>query len=55
MDDNTYTVYKASTGRFGDAVINSIDDLKMIAKQHNARLIIDFDDHEIIIYDDYVE
>lgn len=55
MDDNTYTVYKASDECLGDMVINSIDDLKKISKQHNARLIIDFDDHEIIIYDDYVE
>lgn len=55
MDDNTYTVYKASNGRLGDAVINSIDDLKKIAKQHNAELIINFDEHDIIIYDDYIE
>ena len=35
--------------------INSLEDLEKLSKEFNDALIIDFDDHEIIIYNYYVE
>ena len=35
--------------------IDTIEDLKALYNKYEARLIIDFDDHYILIYDYYIE
>ena len=35
--------------------INSLEDLEKLAKEFNDDLIINFNDHEIIIYNYYIE
>lgn len=48
----TFTLYKASDWKFREEItVNSIEDLRNIY----PRLIVNFDDMEITIYDDYVE
>lgn len=43
-------VYKTETVH-----IDTIEDLKALYNKYDARLIIDFDDHYILVYDYYIE
>lgn len=35
--------------------INTLEDLQALAKKYKQRLIVDFEEYEIIVYDYYVE
>lgn len=35
--------------------INTLEDLQALAEKYKERLIVDFTEHEIIVYDYYVE
>lgn len=48
----TFTLYRASDYHFSQVItVNSLEDLRNIY----PNLIVNFDDMEITIYDDYVE
>lgn len=35
--------------------VNTLDDLERLQSRYEARLIVDFENKEIVVYDDYVE
>ncbi len=38
-----------------EIIINTLEDLQALAEKYKERLIVDFAEHEIIVYDYYVE
>ena len=53
----TFELYKASDWSFTENIeINTLEDLKKLAKKYDSKLIVDFrSEPSIIIYDDYIE
>lgn len=51
-----FTIRKASDWESSEEItIATLEDLKTLSKKYDAQLVIDFEDKEIIIYDDYLE